>query len=756
MRLRRSLQILLAVNFLSCLALAQQVIKIDLRDATGAAIPNAHAKIACSGYSRDLNLLESDPTVRIPGNASDCQLAIHAEGFRSKLLQIQPRTSALEVVLVPGVVQQSVTVTASRSPLAPADLPITETTFTGRELVSNPSVTVDDKLRQLPSFSLFRRSGSQTANPTTQGVSLRGLGASGASRSLVLEDGIPINDPFGSWIYWGRVPVQGIEQVDIVEGGTSDLYGSSALGGVINVRTRAPQQTALFAESSFGSSATPLGSAGLSLAQGPWNAFISGEAFKTNGYIPVAPDERGTVDTPAASRHQNGSILIGRSLQQLGSIFLRGSLFGESRENGTPLQINSTTIRQLSTGADLNTAAGVFTLRAYGGTQALHQTFSAVSSDRNSEFLTTDQRVPVHQYGFSAQWSKVFRGKHVVTSGIDGRDITGDTNELQFVSGAPNAYYIAGGRQQSYGFYLADSYQLTSRWMLSASVRADLWRNIDASSRRIPFRAATTVTPFENRSEWAFSPRVGLTRRVSSRASLHASVYRSFRAPTLNELYRPFRVGNVLTQANANLGAEHFTGGEVGSVVSVPGDVILRGTFFAGVLDGLVGNITLNTTPTLITRQRQNLGTVRVRGFELQGERRLSSKFSLAAAYQFTSSIVTDFESDPSLIGLRVPQVPRHSFSFTAGYDNPRIVAVSLQGRAVGREFDNDRNTLPLDRYFTLGAQVSRDIVEGVALFAAAENLLNSRYAIGRTPVTTIAAPAQVRVGLRIRISRAK
>src|ERR671929_131193 len=105
---------------------------------------------------------------------------------------------------------------------------------------STSAATLDDALRQVPGFTLFRRTGSRVANPTSQGVSLRGVGASGASRALVLADGIPLNDPFGGWVYWGRVPRASVERIEVLRGGASSLYGSSALGGVVNLITRRP------------------------------------------------------------------------------------------------------------------------------------------------------------------------------------------------------------------------------------------------------------------------------------------------------------------------------------------------------------------------------------------------------------------------------------------------------------------------------------------------------------------------------------
>jgi len=729
---------------------ARQV-DIKVQDTSGATIPNALGSAHCPDGDFDDLALRGE--VALP-DGEECELTVRAHGFAEVSLKVPAQETTVVAVLGPGTVQESVTVTASRSPLAANDLPVSEISKTRTQLVQTAAVTTDDKLRQVPGFSLFRRSGSQTANPTSQGVSLRGLGASGASRSLVLEDGVPINDPFGGWVYWGRVPVDSIESVDVVEGGTSDLYGSNALGGVINVKTRSTLQSSFVGETSFGSSSSPLASGSGTVRLGNWAAMLAGEIFDTNGYISVPEESRGAVDTPVASQHRTGDLLVEHATQST-RIFLRGNLFGESRDNGTVKQFNDTTIRQLATGADLQNGWGAFRLRAFGGTQNLHQTFSAVAADRNSETLTTDQRVPVQQYGFTAQWSRLVGGRHLLAVGVDGRDITGDTNEVQHVSGKPTAVYIAGGRQQTLGIFAEDVIQVTNRWLLSASVRGDVWKNVDASSRRLPFLGTPALAYFQNRSEMAVSPRAGVTRIINQKLSAYASVYRSFRAPTLNELYRPFRVGNVQTQANADLQAEHFTGGEAGVNVALSRRVGVKGAFFAGELTNAVGNITLSSTPALITRQRQNLGQVSIRGFEIQSRTRIRRDVSLALNYQFINATVVDFKSDPTLIGTHTPQVPRHSFSFQATYANPKIVTVAVQGRAVGQEFDDDRNTFVLDPYFNLGIYVSRNVQQHVAVFVAAENALNSRYAIAKTPLVNLASPVTVRVGIRFEVGRA-
>ena len=116
----------------------------------------------------------------------------------------------LKVELAPAPFSEEVAVTAARTLTRVSETAASVVVISREDVAATAALTLDDALRQVPGFTLFRRSGSRTANPTSQGVSLRGVGASGASRAVVLADGIPINDPFGGWVYWGRVPREAV------------------------------------------------------------------------------------------------------------------------------------------------------------------------------------------------------------------------------------------------------------------------------------------------------------------------------------------------------------------------------------------------------------------------------------------------------------------------------------------------------------------------------------------------------------------
>ena len=169
--------------------------------------------------------------------ATEGTIRVQARGFAPVSLNwsVPPGGSVhLEVSLSPAPVTERVTVTATRTQTRLSDTPGSARLLSSDDLATTAALNIDDTLRQVPGFTLFRRSGSRTANPTSQGVSLRGLAASGASRALVLEEGIPLNDPFGGWVYWGSIPRESLESIEVFRGGASNLYGSDALGGVVH------------------------------------------------------------------------------------------------------------------------------------------------------------------------------------------------------------------------------------------------------------------------------------------------------------------------------------------------------------------------------------------------------------------------------------------------------------------------------------------------------------------------------------------
>jgi outer membrane receptor protein involved in Fe transport len=744
-----------------------------VRDSSGAAVAGAHVELhaksfAASASSDAAGVFAFDNVPESSGT-----LDVTADGFQPASA---PWTSSagspaqVEITLGASPLNQRVEVTANRAATLTTDVPVSDVQLTREDLQQTPALTLDDELRQVPGFSLYRRSSSRTANPTTQGVSLRGLGANGASRALVLQDGIPLNDPFGGWVYWDRVPAESVADVEIAQEGASSLYGSDALGGVVQFVSRPAEPAGVSLETSYGNQNTPDLSLWAGGQKGRWESTFAAEVFRTDGYVLVPESDRGPVDTKAGSEHGTADLMVGRKIGEKSEIFARGWYLDETRGNGTVLQRNDTKLGQGALGANLDLGKyGALTLRFYGDAQTYHQSFSSVTSvvsQRDTETLTDLQTVPAQGVGGSALWSRQL-GKHQsLIAGFDDHEEIGASHDILFTKGAPSANQSSAGRQRTLGIFGEDLIQITPRWLLSLSARVDHWSNFDASIVHTPLATGIPAfTPFEDRSQNAFSPRATLRHQINSNVSWDASVYRAFRAPSLNELYRSFRQGNTTTQSNADLTAEHLTGGDTGiSVYGFNRRLEVRGTFFYNQIINPVANVTCQPppnalpgcpapVPNVIARVRENLGRISAPGFDAGATVHFTRSFDLSAGYQFVNSRVVSFpaaaNTSGSLVGLWVAQVPHNSFTFQARYSNPRILFVSVDGRFVGKQFDDDQNQFPLGNFFVLDAMASRSIGAGLDLFAAAENLFNEKYATAATPIPQLGLPIAARLGLR-------
>lgn len=739
-------------------AAAQGAIGVSgtVRDANGEAVSGARVMLDDGSGDRVATTDASGRFSFESVQADEVRVHVEALGFApyEALCSIG---ADLDVTLGPARVNEEVTVTAERTAMRVGETAASVVVLSRGDLDTSAAVTLDGALRQIPGFQLFRRTDSRAANPTAQGASLRGVAPSGASRTAVLVDGVPLNDPFGGWVYWSRVPKASISRVEVARGGASSLYGTDALGGVVQVITEPPRDGSwLSLEASAGSQTTSEASVAAGTAIGPWRGSIWAEAFDTDGYVLVDEDERGLVDTPAGSRHQTIGASIERRLGTVGRLFVRGSFFNEDRANGTPLQTNGTYVRDLVAGGDVTSAAlGTFAFRAYAGAQVYDQTFTAVGAGRATESFIRLQRVPAQQFGASLQWVRGIAERHTILAGVEAREVRGASDEIGYFGGRATSATGAGGRQRTVGAYGEGILRLAEDWTFTIGGRVDRWRDFDAltTTRPLPGPGGASFREFDDRTESAFSPRASLVYRAGAHVSLRAAAYRAFRAPTLNELYRGFRVGDVVTLANPDLRAERLTGGEAGALVDVfEGRLSVRGTAYWSEVTRPVANITLSVTPELITRRRENLGRTRSRGVELDVEARLGTRVTLSGGYAFADSTVLRFEPTPALEGLRIPQVPRHYGSVQVRYDAPWRISIASVGRFSSAQFDDDQNRLELGRYGVLDAYVSRPIGQGVELFVAGENVFDTRYEVGKTPVTTVGPPASVRVGVRWRV----
>jgi outer membrane receptor protein involved in Fe transport len=774
---------------------ANRRIDVTVLDEQGLAVVGARVTATLRAENLSRTAASSNERFSMVGLAPGIYtLRVSASGFQMQDISVDLTTEAsqtVEVLLRPAGYTEQLIVTATRSEQRIADVPASVNVVTNDQIEQSPAVVADDVLRQVPTFSLFRRTSSIAANPTAQGVSLRGIGPSGVSRTLVLLDDIPFNDPFGGWVYWTRVPMMNAERIEMIDGATSSLYGNYAMGGVINIVTNRPTPRTLIFKPQYGNRSTPKMDLFASDVWGRLGVTFDATTLRTDGYMIVAEEERGPIDNEANVKYQNVSAKLDYNPTDRVNVFFRVGVFDEERNNGKIGEVNDTNWKYGNGGARLRFADGSNVEgRVFFDKEDFFQNNFAVPAAiprRSQSNLTLEKTVPTDAVGSMVQWSRPFQlgtRSHVVSAGTDFRWIDGDSDELTYALATglrPLIHRVAGGTQRFFGVFAQDLIELSPKLQLTLSARVDSWRNFNAHNLETTLATGLPTTAHResllDKSDTAVSPRVAALYRATDRVSVWGSVSKGFRAPTLKELYSPFRVGQVLTLSNETLGPERLTGQEAGISVAATERVTVRGTIFNNRVTNPIANVTaaVNNVPATpgcagvpTCRQLQNLGSTNIAGFQTDVSYRVNGNWGVSGAYVFDVAKVHESKVDAAgndLTGKYLAEVPKHRASFQVNYTNPRYLNVAIDNQFVGHQFDDDLNTamifpeiadkseVGLPMYSVTNLTVARTVNRIVDVFLGVQNLFGTIYYVGTNP-TTIGTPRLVNGGIRLRVGR--
>jgi outer membrane cobalamin receptor len=590
-----------------------------------------------------------------------------------------------------------------------------------------PAVTPDEVLRSVSGFSLFRRSPSRASNPTTHGVTLRGLSASGASRGLVLLDGVPLNEGFGGWVTWTRLPTDALDSVRVNRGAGGDTYGSDALGGVISLETPSTKRRQTSTTGQFGSR----NAGGVDVAGGGGgesvSAFGAMSWFRTDGVVPVAPESAGPVDVPADADWVNG---LGKIAVVTNAGLFVGAGWGgrDDRGNGTVQQRNRMTGGTFAGEYARVVEDFTINLRASFSPNTFDQSFSIVGAGRATETVNSVQKTETFFTRVSGDlgWS-LPRGsvtaRMAVTRGS--ADFTDTDPRLP-------ATVSQVLEDDSEAISLHAAYMPMRRLTLGGGVRHE-WRAAPAESDE---RDQTTV----GHGSAAYEVMSGQTR-----LTLRGSLAASHRWPTLNELVRNFQVGAIRTLANPDLLPERGRGGDFGVDLSRRQWKVTANVFRTVVHDA-VANVTMNPTQ----RQRRNAGDADSIGVEIDGEVRPRTGMRVGASLTITDATFQN-SIEPPLEDKRLPQVPERSFALFGDVTLWRSIVVSGILRSVSSQFDDDRNVFELAPATYADLRIAGRSGQ-FGWYFVIENVGDARIEVGKTPLVTLAPDRAVRVGINWRI----
>lgn len=652
-----------------------------------------------------------------------------------------------------------IVVTGTALPEAKGDAAYDIVTISKDRLGGTASNRVEDALRDVAGLQQFRRSDSRSANATSQGATLRGLGGNASSRALLVLDGVPQSDPFGGWVTWPAYQAIRLSSVRVTRGGGSGVYGSGALSGTIELSSLdAGQASGLMGDLSYGSRDSVEGNVLAGGRLGSGFGFVSASYARGDGFVPIVTAQRGAADI-AAPYEQASAALRGIAPLSADTELQAFALgFSDRRTRGTILSGNG------GTGADaslrlVHKGHWAWQALAYLQVRKFHSGFVSVNAARSSVSQTVDQfNVPSTGLGGRFELRPPLWDGLELRFGADYRRTVGETRELfTYVAGFPTRIREAGGNSDTLGAFAELTAELGSL-SLTGGGRIDHWTIRDGrlSERTLATGASIRNDRPANRDGWEPTGRIGLAWEAGA-VTMRAAAYLGWRLPTLNELYRPFRVGTDATAANPALRTERSKGVELGIDLKPAEKVGVRATLFANRLDRAIANVTLDTGPGNFPgvgfvavggayRQRQNLDAIRSNGFELDAHASFGD-WRLDASYAYADVRVRASGAALGLDGLRPAQVPRHLVSATLGWHE-----ISLTARYVAAQFEDDGNTRRLGDALTLDAVAAIPVAQRLSITLRGENLTNTEVDVGISGAGIVerAAPRTLWIGIRL------
>lgn len=570
-----------------------QIEGIVVAEATGEPLPGVTVSVRETARSAVTNAHGGFRITEVPpGQAVVIARAVGREPAQRTVTVVAGETARADFTMG-ALTMAPVVVSATRTTTTLEKMPLHATVISAADLQRTPAQTLDQVLRGVSGMNVAGAP-FYTTDPTGHQAKMRGV-TSNAS-VLVLVDGIPIHDPFFSTTQWFKVPVSAIDHVEVVRGGNSSLWGNQAVAGVMNIITRKPLDTGAQFGVTYGSLSTAVPSAAVTLRPSTaWSLRASGDLLSTDGYQTTPAQFLSAFPGKAPSSAVNGNAQLVAYYSPVASTnaFLRAGYHRQDQniggyEFGTNLQ------------QDLDMGAGLTKLFANGSRADVrlwgqYLTFAkengagcylASATNCNTtavtaplvQYANSRDSIPSHELGGSAILSSRELGGWLgsVQAGVDYRLVSGQDSAWTYnkptttdaSSASINRINFGGGRQQFVGVFTQVRLAPIARLETTVSVRYDYWANQNGVAEMTKYAAGvpgpTAGGPIADTHWSAFDPSLSARYAVTQHVALRGAVYRSFRAPGLNNLYRSFSSTTSITIANPNLSPSTLTGGEVG------------------------------------------------------------------------------------------------------------------------------------------------------------------------------------------------
>lgn len=619
---------------------------------------------------------------------------------------------------------EEVVVTATRTERSVESLPASVSVITREDIQNSAAHRVDDLLRELPGVYVRSYHGILSSS-TTNDVSMRGL--PGEDSVLVMRDGIPINDPYGGAVEWNEVDIKDIERIEIVRGTGSALYGSNAMGGVINIITKRPaKEMRSSAEIGYGSMNTRLLSLGNSATSGKFGYQLSGNYLDSDGYCDVVEEKRKSYHSDKSVERYSLNGKVSYEIDPSSSMLFSSSVYDQ--EDSGRYNIKGYEVADEKNRFSLN-------YQKKGDNWALktdvykHDDDSHYTSPYYDSTAKTYNAISYISYneqdtlGATIQLSMDLTKNNTLTLGTDYKQGDIDRHDDYLTS---DHDIKVEGKQEYTALFLQDEISIGEKLSVILGGRYDWWKSFDGYGYDNETTEVETYYP--EKSDQSFNPKVGANYHLFDNTTIKGSVGTAFKAPTLSNLYRTFMGTGSTYRSNPDLDPEELISYEAGIDQYIGDKLMLTATLYETRAQDFVYSVYTETIENQKYYDKINVGEVRVRGVEIGADFMVNHEWSLFANATFNSSKVTEFENDPELEGKYLSHTPTENYLFGINYSNPKIITAKLTGRYVGKRYNDDKNTTELESYFTTDLKLSRQLWEHVTASLSMTNINNVKF----------------------------
>ena len=653
-----------------------------------------------------------------------------------------------------------VTVSAGRG-IDLESLPFSTTVIPREDVINSPETSTDQIINKIPGI-FVNQIPSTSLHPTGSTFSIRGFGTSTNVNTLVMVDGIPFNDPFFRTVNWARIPKNSIESIEVIRGGgATSLWGNLAMGGVVNIVTRPPQEDKLSVYSDYGSySSLNAGFSGQIFKTDKMSLGISYDRSQTQGYNATPEQYRNPYMTATASQ-VNNLTLYSIFTPSADSKYYAKLNLNETSETTATWQNASNQWNNyvLSAGGTTRFADNSsINFNAWGAFQQMKTTNSGQTPTFNIftprvgvPYMSQNETDNYQNFGMSVFYQKDFGQFKDVKFGVDGRIISSDDNINQYATNGFNSANLINKGQNSFqGLFVTGTYKFKDAPVdINFGLREDFYQVTNSSLSGNVYTAGKAPTPIDaplaNNSYASFNPTLGIKYYVNDNFDLRAAVYRNFAAPGMNQLYRTFLSGSSITIANPNLAPQTNFGQEIGfDLRTKEKDASLSVTVFNNNLSNFIDGATMCTTvvtcnPLIagtglaagsITSLRQNInaGSATLRGYEILGQATLSKTVKVNLGFTQTWAYLTSSDYVGSPTNEQLGQVPPWMLNAGVQWQATPELALSGQLQSFPAFWNNTVHTQLNDGATLVNLGFRYQLDKTVQLYGNVQNLFNVNY----------------------------